>query len=443
MKPIVALALAAPVLVCPRLAQAENGGPLFYSDDAALLSGAAIALPADPASVHYNPAGLGALKRARVSVNGSLFGVRIRSINGALVTEADGQRSSLDLDSIDFVSTPTGITAAFSLHPAVTLGLGFYTTERDIQSAVDDDTMTLPSLDAIATQRIDLQLDTTKYQAGAALGFALSDSVRLGVGVFGIYATQDAYVQFTVDVDDAQGRAGFESVTARLATTAWGILPTAGFQWDVTPAVHLALVAKAPEIMLAASADSAGTAAVGSTFVDPPVVALEVYEAQSDTDKVEMLAPARFALGASFDPTPMVRVALEAEVSLPVDNQELGVRHEVVANGRLGVRYQVAPGLVLGSGLFTDLASAPLGESLGSRRVHYFGTTLGGTLLTPLSVGGSSDPDAIILTTTLAVRYAVGIGEARTTTYDGGVSYGTTDVVFHDVTPYTGSAILF
>jgi hypothetical protein len=378
-----------------------------------------------------------------VSVNGSLFGVRIRSINGALVTEADGQRSSLDLDSIDFVSTPTGITAAFSLHPAVTLGLGFYTTERDIQSAVDDDTMTLPSLDAIATQRIDLQLDTTKYQAGAALGFALSDSVRLGVGVFR-HLRDPRRLR-------AVHRRRRRRPGARRLRVGDGAPRHHRLGYPADRGLPMGRDARgAPGARRQGPGDHARrvgrqrrTAAVGSTFVDPPVVALEVYEAQSDTDKVEMLAPARFALGASFDPTPMVRVALEAEVSLPVDNQELGVRHEVVANGRLGVRYQVAPGLVLGSGLFTDLASAPLGESLGSRRVHYFGTTLGGTLLTPLSVGGSSDPDAIILTTTLAVRYAVGIGEARTTTYDGGVSYGTTDVVFHDVTPYTGSAILF
>ncbi len=435
------LGLAALASASPALAQ--NAEPFFYSDDAALTSGAVAAYPAEPGAVFYNPAGLGALHRSRVSLSGSVVGIRVRSVEGALVTRIGEAESALELSSVDFLSSPTAISAAFALHPAVTLGLGLYTTARDLRSTVDDDLEVDAGGGSSLTQRIDLQYDATKYQAGLAVGFALSDTVRLGVGVFAIYASSDTLAQYSIELALAD-QAAFESAIVRTSATAWGLLPTVGFQWDPSPAVHLALFARAPEIMLAASTESAITATAASTFGTEPIALLEVVHSETESDSVELLAPPRFGVAAAFDPAPSVRLSLEADVATPMNNEELSIEREVVVNGRIGLRAQVTKELVLGGGFFTDLASSPLSETFGATRVHHLGTTFGGSLLTPLSVGDNKDPDALVLATTLAARYALGFGQARTLSYDGqNVGYGEEDVIFHDLMPYTSSAILF
>lgn len=60
------------------------------------------------------------------------------------------------------------------------------------------------------------------------------------------------------------------------------------------------------------------------------------------------------------------------------------------------------------------LYARPLGEG----RVHYHGAAGGVQIRTPLSLQKNPAPDALVLSTTLAIRYAIGFGDSRAADID-------------------------
>jgi hypothetical protein len=101
----------------------------------------------------------------------------------------------------------------------------------------------------------------------------------------------------------------------------------------------------------------------------------------------------------------------------------------------------------LASGLFTDRSTrTSVPTTLGGDKVDYYGATLGVELLTPLSIKDKPGPDALVLSTTLAVRYAVGLGSARAVDVDvagNSPPPRLVRVVYHEIVPYIGSGVLF
>jgi long-subunit fatty acid transport protein len=101
------------------------------------MAGAVVARPADNGSLWYNPAGLAAIDRGRVSASGSVFGLRVRHVPAALEARLGGARIALDADSVDVIAVPHALTAAFRLADGVTLGAGLFATQRDVRKSAD------------------------------------------------------------------------------------------------------------------------------------------------------------------------------------------------------------------------------------------------------------------------------------------------------------------
>ena len=68
-------------------------------------------------------------------------------------------------------------------------------------------------------------------------------------------------------------------------------------------------------------------------------------------------------------------------------------------------------------------------------------------LLTPLALRGKIGADSLVLSTTLALRYALGLGSARATDIDfvdsGPTAPRVVAVAYHEIVPYIGSGVLF
>lgn len=439
-----ASALAA-TLTAADVARAQNAEGFYYSEDSALMAGAVTARPADNASLWYNPAGLASVERGRVSANGSVFGLRIRRIPAAVETRVAGAEIELHGDSTDIIAVPNTLGASFRLADGVALGLGLFVTERDVRQAADDVIdEPLPEIEgATLSERVDLQSDVTKYHLGPGIGVRLAPGLRLGASVFVTYRTDVQIAQLAFGFTSPFGN-GHDIVQGTVATTLLGLTGAVGFQADLGPHARIGLVARPPELFLHGSSEGAAVAA-SSESDDTPTSELLIARAVDPESGSSMLAPPRFTAGVVLLPVPSIEIGADVDFTTGLDDEALGISRSPVVNGRAGIRAAVSDRLVLGGGLFTDFsAQSELGEFLGAEDVDWFGGSAGATLRTPLTL--ADDPErkeGVVLSTTLAVRYAMGIGQARAIIVAEVDELAVRDVVFHDVMPFFGSSILF
>lgn len=426
-------------------AVAQNTDSFFFSDDAALMAGAVVGRPAEAAAAYYNPAALGALERPRVVVNGSVFGVRFRENPDAFVTEVADGANHLSLDSTTYVATPTGVTASFALFPWLKIAGGFYTTDREIEDAADDAVTetVLNGTPTRFTQRIHYQLDRKKMVAGGAFGIEVTDTFRIGSALFGTYTTNNVKAEFSNDASKGTPLSDALVFDIEGEVSAIALLTSIGAQWDLSDRVHLGLNVFLPELLLTSSSESrASTVTVGTLEDGTPVGGVDYQAAEADGDP-EALAPPRISLGVNFELSPAVELGVGVDAITGIRTETFQLDRKGVVNVRAGVRWQVIPELALGGGLFTDLAAdAALGPGLGARRLDFFGATLGGSLMTPLEIIERPDGEPVIIATTVAVRYALGFGEARSILVEGNtVRNDAVDVLGHDLMPYLGTSI--
>ncbi len=439
-------AAAAAMTFVADAASAQNTEGFFYSEDAALLAGAVTARPADNASLWYDPAGLAAIERGRVSANGSVFGLRLRHIPAALETRVGGAFVELDSDARDIIAVPNALTVAFQLADGATLGVGLFVTERDVRKSADDVIdEPIPDVEgATLSERVDIQSDITKYHLGPGIGFRLADGLRLGAAVFVTYKTESSIAQLALGFASPVGN-GHEIVQGTVSTTLVGLTGSVGLQADLGQHVHLGLTARPPELFLHGSAEGGAVSAQSYTLEAPALSELQIARAIDPDAGSSMLAPPRFTAGILIVPHRELEIGADVDFATGMDNEAIGISRSPVINARAGVRGMVSPKLILGGGAFTDLSpQSELGGFLGAEVIDWFGGVFGLTLRTPLAL--ADDPEkteALVLSTTLAVRYALGVGDARAIAIGDVEDLLVRDVVYHDIMPFFGSSILF
>src|SRR6185369_16253201 len=119
------IALAVLVLVWPWKARADTEEGFYYSDDAALMAGAVTAWTRDAGAVWYNPAGLGGGIRTQLTLNGTVYALKIRKTPDALRTDFPGVGPrSIDISSTDIMSAPHATAFVYAITDSVTVGFG-------------------------------------------------------------------------------------------------------------------------------------------------------------------------------------------------------------------------------------------------------------------------------------------------------------------------------
>lgn len=449
----VGVAIGSFALAFAREASAGNSDSFYYSDDAAMTAGAVVAKTRDAGSIWYNPAGLGGNQRGQIDLSATTFAIRIRKVPRALSTTVPGATShDIDLDSADFFSAPHALTLIRNVSDSLSLGFGLFVTKRDVRTAQSE--LTFPgdsggpsSVPLDYRQRLDLQADVTTYHAGPSFGWQLGPTFRIGLSLFGTYGKSNSSAQYVLDARNGPGDTlGFALIQDRTAFTYLGSQAAAGLQWDPTPEWNVGLLLRSPELLWKSSTDGVGIAASGSKGPpgQPGEASFALAHPQIDFAPTTMVAPARAILGVarSFGAT---WISAEIDGSLPVKNQ--GIDLVPTINGRVGARFVVSDTLGFGVGLFTDRANQRnVGLLLGDDRVDFYGATAGVQLRTPLSLTKNPSPDALVLSTTVALRYAIGFGEGRAVDIDltrEDAPERLANVVYHEFIPYIGSGVLF
>ncbi len=437
-----------------RTAQADNTESFFYSDDAAMTAGTVSATTRDAGAVWYNPAGLGGIKRGQIDLSGSAFGIRIRNVAGAIGTTFPNGKQLADIKSGDIYSAPQAISLVRRINEKISIGGGLFVTTRDVRTGENDVELKAPAIgdpNTVGTyrQRLDVNIEQTRYHFGPAIGIEVAEGFRVGASLFGTYAKQNGFLQFLIGQQAtlATGQSTLLAIgQSRVANSYFGLQPQVGLQWDPSPTLTLSLVVRSPEVLIATSVDSADFQQTG--LVVPgrdPILNWSLLKNQNAMSAGSIVAPLRVIAGIGKQIADRSWISAEVDFHAPFANDF--TEQHVVVNGRAGGRFRVSNTLSVGVGLYTDLTGLELGDEFGDEKVNELGGTFGFELRTPLSLSENPAPDALVLSTTLALKYGIGIGQFRAQDLD--LTSGDdpparkVDVTYHTILPYIGSSILF
>jgi long-subunit fatty acid transport protein len=424
----------------PAIARAGNGDGVLLGNEAAMTGGAVAAVIHDGSGTWYNPAGLGAVDRDAVDVNGSALQLRAAE-EGGLISSTTGE--SNDGGYLELISIPSAATIARRLEPGVTLAFGIFAsrfsqhttrTRLDAAAGINSARWTLSAAEFRAT-----------YHAGGAIGFRVDDHLRFGVSLFGVYRElsdtfQTAGAFTLVDRTRLLARGGIRQIRS------FGAELGVGMQWEPNEHIAIGFTARSPGLEAFTQLRST------TTTIDATITGTGPDELTFTPEDGEIFAPGfavltagRFnlAIAHRFD---RGWVAAEIDVQPPLDIDPLLTRR-FVWNARLGARYQVDDQLGLGAGFFTDHSEGTPIRELGETRVDFYGLSAGFDFRTPHNLGEGESAQTLVFATTAAVRYAVGIGEVGGLRFDpaNGVQRATVpvDTTIHEVSLHIGSALYF
>lgn len=240
------LALVLAVVAFARAAQAGNLDGVFVSDQAAMMGGAVTALAASTTAVYYNPAGLAAdTKHTSISLSTSSYGFSTRSSPSLAGTGAD--RSTDRLTTLQLLSVPAAIAYFKPLTPRLGAGFGLF-----VPLAVNEwqrDAATVGSTSATLENR----LSANEYRLGGGVGYALTDTLRLGGALFVSYQTATVHYDFSSQqrTDDTVTSAAQLNINDEL--TRLSALATLGAQWQPTPEIIVGATWFLPQVQLTGS----------------------------------------------------------------------------------------------------------------------------------------------------------------------------------------------
>jgi hypothetical protein len=429
--------LAAAVLIAaPSVAFASNQDSVLLGNDAAMTAGSVTANVGDPSAAWYNPAGLARIRRNAIDLSATGLLLRPYSIPSFFQGElAEGPISS-GVSFTEVLAVSSALVFARSLGPNTTAALALFVPQQDDftgqaalgsrGSAVD------PAFaESLSFTRID-----ARYYFGPSIGYALSENLRIGASVFGVYVKERSWFTYTASAT-APGSTMTKSAFGdfRETITGFGLRLEAGLQWNVIGPLSIGVVVRSPLFMLSTSDD------FGITIQPPPAMQ---PAGPSPFGFGRPIEPMRFHLAASVD---LLGGFLAAEVDArqPLNDYVDSATDHWVFNFRAGGKFPLSERLAVGAGFFTDFSFARAPVTLLEGQIDYYGGTAGLEYRTRFELKDKPPEDAIFVSTTLALRYALGTGKLAGQFFPGPNSgqSALSDATFQEFSLHIGSALYF
>jgi hypothetical protein len=226
-----------------------------------------------------------------------------------------------------------------------------------------------------------------------------------------------------------------------------------GLQWNFLRDWHLGLAIRSPVLSFRQTGQSAvllARGAAGPRFDDQASYTAD--DPEPDAAVLQMVDPSIITLGAVYRRS-RFWVGAEAELRLPAKNRAIGVDDRMQWNVRAGSRFWITPKISMGVGGFTERSPKrdldPITERIVDVLVDYYGFTAGISWKSDYPLRTKSRVSRLHVATTVAFRYAAGVGRISGLHYEpdfdieiNGVPIRP-KVVFHDVGLFLGGTIAF
>ncbi|HSI05215.1 MAG TPA: hypothetical protein VLC93_12090, partial [Myxococcota bacterium] len=428
----IARALALLVIaVIARPALAGNLDAVFVSDQAAMMGGAVTALASDTTAIFYNPAGLVAdTSHASISLSTSSYGFSTRS-SPSLLVESPSTRSS-DLTTQQLLSVPAAIAFFVPLSPRLGAGFGIF-----VPVALNEwqrDAVVIENGTTVGRASFENRLVGTDFRIGGGVGYALTDTLRVGAALFATYTVAALHLDFATTQHTDEIAVASTQISVNDEVLQLGAVATLGIQWQPRADVIIAATWFLPELEVT-SQDRLSQQA--SAFGPDGAVADNAF--LRITSGVRSAGNSRLFFGAGYRGE-RLRLGLEGNFTKPSGDFVKGE----VWNARAGMQARVVEGVWLGAGLFTDRSPDRFDStSLLSRSVDFYGATFGVRLESSYLARlvrdwkGKSDANesSLVFFTALTARYAYGTGRTAVVAIadDGTLEGRGVDVTVHEI----------
>jgi hypothetical protein len=147
---------------------------------------------------------------------------------------------------------------------------------------------------------------------------------------------------------------------------------------------------------------------------------------------------------------PKFWLGITGDIYTQLRTPDLLINKSLNWNIAMGGKVFLSPKFAFGGGFFTDNSDAKDPTQFAEAKVNYYGLTLGGDFRTPIARENSPEALPIIFGTTVAFRYAVGLGNVGGEVFDPTTDINIAnarivpvDVTFHELSLYLGTSLFF
>lgn len=438
---VIALALVACSL--SREASAGNDESVFLGNQAAMSGGAVVAWVHDGGAPWYNPSGLAKIDRTSVDLSASAFTLRHYELpDAARTVEATGLRSE-DASFTEVVSVPAAFTLMRSLDDGVAGALSVFVPDaEDILTGTSYGSAPGAIPGAAYQWTFSASRRVARYFVGPSIGFEIGQGFRLGFSGFLSYESRTRSRDFHSQLAAVDGTQAVISVDRKTESSLFGTAWVVGWSWDIDERWSLGMAIRTPVHHAGGQIEDIEAVGVSRVGAADPEVSSRIDDRGLDPSVFDRMEPGRGDFGVAY------RVAdgiLSGQVELRSAATGDGILRRPVVNGRVGATFRLGESFSLGGGLFTDHSPSAAPRELGETQVDFYGGAIGGQYRTDLEVDDEGKPKGLVLSTTIALRYAYGAGSMGSLTADprstpaGAVA----DVTIHEAGLHIGSSVDF
>lgn len=420
------------VLAAPH-AYAGNVEPVLVGREAVLTAGAVVATVQDAGAVWFNPGGLSAITRSSVDVSADAFVLRIYRVPGLIEARLPGQVATLDIDHAELLALPSAIVIARRLADDVTGALSLFTRAQAFVRD-SDDLWARASLEASGNivdpsgayeyqQSLTFIQNSSIYHAGPTVSWRVTPDLQIGASVFGIFQNDRGSFQLWTNYFSTDGVSTTRTVRSEqteYSLRAIGGQIVLGSQAQISENWRVGLTYKSPTIVFKHWVGAGVVVARTQVSSDQePVAAFFSQRGDRAGDDMTLVQPSRISLGLARHLW-TGHISVEAELRPGFRNESWGIDLAPTWNARLGARFDLDETISIGGGVFTDRTSSKKPTGITTTEIDSYGGALGLEFGTPYDVEtDDGEKHRLVFSTTLGVRYALGVGRVGGVVLDG------------------------
>ncbi len=367
---------------------------VLIGERASGLGGAYVAVSDDPSGIFHNPAGIAFASDNYLSLSANAYNTGTQRYLNVFPGKDYTYRNQ------NFFPSIFGFTQSVGKNK---IGIAIMTPVADLIDQDDSITNDSNAADVRTLTRRFFRQDTT-YLAGPAWAREVSDSVSIGISLFGFYRIEKLIDNQLIQIDPSGTNKYFIQNTS-LERTQLGVIPKLGVEWMPLPKWSFGLtVQKTYNVKGSGKFKLLSTKATTGNAPVTPTGDFGNDMSLTGSDRVtsDVIAPYAFSLGAAYFHDKQFLITAQADLYSAEKFPDYPVR--AVVNWSVGAEYFTYDWLALRLGFFSNNArSKPLvpGGTNQMPHVNLTGATFSGSLFRTNS------------SVTLGASYSWGTGQGQ------------------------------